>query len=170
MFGASVAPAAGIPVGVAVETAMSEELLTRAKSRFREDLQCIERRSRREFEASLNLATGLAQARVGEAVQSSISSHLPAALRAHLENHDDTRRLVAEVSGSLQRRVEADAASVVARLASREVAEQQLSAALERRCVQRVDERMGSLWRAYFLGGAATAATVGVVALSVWRR
>lgn len=155
------------PVGIPVDTAAAvREELTRAKSRFRRDLQDIERRRRSEFEASLNLATGLAQARVGEAVQNSINSRLPASLRAHLQDHDATRRLVAELSGALQQRVEADAASVVARLASREVAERQLSAALERRCMQRVDERMGNLWTAYFLGGAVTAATVGIVALS----
>jgi len=161
--GRPVQPPVGIPVD---SSAAVREELSRAKSRFREDLQDIERRRRSEFEASLNLATGLAQARVGEAVQNSINSRLPQALRAHLHDHDATRRLVAEVSGSLQRRVEADAASVVARLASKEVAERQLSAALERRCMQRVDERMGSLWTAYFLGGAVTAATVGIVALS----
>ena len=107
----------------------------------------------------------LVLAYVAAARPDACASRLPQALRAHLHDHDATRRLVAEVSGSLQRRVEADAASVVARLASKEVAERQLSAALERRCMQRVDERMGSLWTAYFLGGAVTAAGRGLLGL-----
>ena len=156
-----------VPVGRPVAASEAAADLERVKARFREELREIERRERRAFLSSLDLATGVAQARVGESVQASIASRLPGALREHLRDTDATRRLVAEVSVELQRRVEADAAGVVARLASRESAEHALSRALEAQCLARVDEKMGGLWRAYFLGGALTAAAGGLLAWSL---
>ena len=152
--------AARVPVGIPADTDTDREAVVQAKARFRADLEEIARRQRREFQVAVDLATGVAQARVGESVQSSIHARLPGALQAHLQDSAATQQLVAEVGQTLQRHVEADAASVVARLASREVASRELSAAIEARAMARVDEGMRSLWAAWFLGGAVTAGAV----------
>ena len=141
-----------VPVGLPVDSAAQE-----LAARFRADLKEIARHERRSFQSSVDLAAGIAQARVGESVQASICSQLPGALRAHLEDHPGTQRLVAEIGRDLQRRVETGAASVVTRLASEENARGELSKAAERACMKRVDEKMRSLWAAWFVGGAVTA-------------
>ena len=141
-----------VPVGLPVDSAAQE-----LAARFRADLKEIARHERRSFQASVDLAAGIAQARVGESVQASIRSQLPGALRAHLEDHPGTQRLVAEIGRDLQRRVETGAAGVVTRLASEENARRELSKAAERACMKRVDEKMRSLWAAWFVGGAVTA-------------
>ena len=146
-----------VPVGLPVDADSQTQALLQAKARFRDDLEEISRSLRREFQSSLDVRVGVAQARVSESVQSSIDFRLPRALHAHLQDHAATQPLVTDVTHTLQRRVEADAASVVARLASQEAASHELSKALEAQCMARVDERVRSLWAAWFVGGALTA-------------
>ena len=152
--GTPVGDTSDVPVGLPVDTAAQAQALA---ARFRADLEEIARQEKRSFQSTVDLAAGIAQARVGESVQGSIRSQLPSALRAHLEDHPGTQQLVTEISRNLQRRVEADAAGVVSRLASEETARRELSKAAERACMKRVDERMRSLWAAWFIGGAVTA-------------
>ena len=161
---------ADVPVGLPVDSAAQAQELA---ARFRADLKEIARHERRSFQSSIDLAAGIAQARVGESVQASIRSQLPGALRAHLEDHPGTQRLVAEIGRDLQRRVETGAAGVVTRLASEENARRELSKAAERACMKRVDEKMRSLWAAWFVGGAMTAGLWLFVLLGAptgWRR
>ena len=159
-----------VPVGLPVDSAAQAQELA---ARFRADLKEIARHERRSFQSSVDLAAGIAQARVGESVQASIRSQLPGALRAHMEEHPGTQRLVAEIGRDLQRRVETGAAGVVTRLASEENARRELSKAAERACMKRVDEKMRSLWAAWFVGGAMTAGLWLFVLLGAptgWRR
>ena len=142
----------GLPVG---DTAAQAQAL---EARFRYDLEEIARRERCSFQSAVDLAAGVA-------VQSSISSQLPGALRAHLRDHVGTHNLVTDLSRNLQRRVESEAAGVVSRLASEETARRELSKAVERACMARIDERMRSLWTAWFISGAVTA---GALWLCVW--
>lgn len=152
--GTPVGDTSDVPVGLPVDTAAQVQALAAS---FRADLEEIARQEKRSFQSTVDLAAGIAQARVGESVQGSIRSQLPSALRAHLEDHPGTQQLVTEISRNLQRRVEADAAGVVSKLASKETARRELSKAAERACMKRVDERMRSLWAAWFVGGAVTA-------------
>ena len=152
--GTPVGDTSDVPVGLPVDSAAQAHAHT---ARFRADLEEIARREKRSFQSTVDLAAGIAQARVGESVQGSIRSQLPGALRAHLADHPGTQQLVTEIGRDLQRRVEADAAGVVSRLASEETARRELSKAAERACMKRVDERMRSLWAAWLVGGAVTA-------------
>jgi hypothetical protein len=152
--GTPVGDTSDVPVGLPVDSAAQAHAHA---ARFRADLEEIARREKRSFQSTVDLAAGIAQARVGESVQGSIRSQLPGALRAHLADHPGTQQLVTEIGRDLQRRVEADAAGVVSRLASEATARRELSKAAERACMKRVDERMRSLWAAWFVGGAVTA-------------
>mmetsp|Transcript_38052 Transcript_38052/g.81028 ORF Transcript_38052/g.81028 Transcript_38052/m.81028 type:complete len:185 (-) Transcript_38052:808-1362(-) len=167
--GTPVGDTSDVPVGLPVDTEAQAQAHT---ARFRADLEEIALREKCSFQSTIDLAASIAQARVGESVQGSIRLQLPGALRAHLEDHPGTQQLVTEIGRDLQRRVEADAAGVVSRLASEETARRELSKAAERACMKRVDERMRSLWAAWFAGGAVTAGLwlVFLGAPTGWRR
>ena len=76
-----------VPVGLPVDADSQMQALLQAKARFRDDLEEISRSLRREFQSSLDVRVGVAQARVSESVQSSIDFRLPRALHAHLQDH-----------------------------------------------------------------------------------
>jgi hypothetical protein len=124
---------------------------------FQERIRSIQLEEQRRFERSLDRAGQRSLELQRAQLARSVQAELGPAVRAYVADAPQTARLVNELTTSLSRQVEANASEVVKRLASREAATHALSRALEERCLQHVDERIGSFWAGCAAGVAAVA-------------
>jgi len=147
----------GTPVRLAAASAANGHSLDAAANAFRDRLRGIQNEEQARFERSVDRAARRSLELQRAELARSVQVELGPALRSYLADAPQTSHLVDELTMALSRRVEADASGVVRRLASREAATHELSRALERQCLQRVDERVSSFWTGVALGGVATA-------------
>ena len=162
--GEPVHESARVPLGVTttertaqhIRTAVDAELAS-AISRLQEAQQ----HEARHLKISIDGMVHMARARVDDTVESSINAQLEPALRSYVTNAPQVRLLVSDVSNTLEQRVEANAAAVVTRLASEEVARRALCDSIEMRLQKQIDSRIGSYWLGLVMG-------VGIGAVGMW--
>lgn len=138
-------------MGVAPE-AQTAQVRQEAERAFRERLSLIRSEEERRFERALHRSVQQSLAALRFDAARSVQEELEPALRRYIPDAPQTRHIVHDLTRSLSRQVQANAADVVKRLASEEAANGALSCALEERCLRRVDERIGALWSSYILG------------------
>lgn len=158
--------AEGVPVGESIDVsggaeAAAHNTIREVQSRLRD----MQRRELRHFQVAMDCAVEQACARVADAVGTSIDKQIEPALCKYIAAAPQTVHVVKQVTASLAERVECNAAQVISRLASEEVATRALTDAVEARLKREIDERIGGFWR-----GALIGASVGCASLLFGQR